>query len=87
MCSSDLRTLRRLAMPLFLGVLALMLLPFVPHLGADVNGASSWVAIGNITFQPSEFMKLALLVVAAATLADLQRDPKPLGATFGRVMV
>ena len=82
-----LRTLQRLAMPLFIGVLALMLLPFVPHLGTDVNGASSWVAIGNITFQPSEFMKLALLVVAAATLADLQRHPKPLGATFGRVMV
>ncbi len=82
-----LRLLQRLAVPLFLGALALMLLPFVPHLGTNVNGASSWVGIGNVTFQPSEFMKLALLVVAAATLADRRREPNPLGAHFGRVML
>lgn len=80
------RTMRRLATPGFVAVLLLMLLPFVPHIGTDVNGASSWVSVGPITFQPSEFMKLALLLMAAATLADRQREQLLLGKTFGRVM-
>lgn len=47
----------------------LMLLPFVPGLGESVNEASSWVSVGSFNFQPSEFLKLGLLIVCADLLA------------------
>jgi cell division protein FtsW len=40
----------------------LMVLPFVPGIGDSVNGANAWVAIGPFNFQPSEFLKLAVLL-------------------------
>lgn len=45
-----------------------MLLPFMPGLGKEVNDAQSWVVLGGISFQPSEPMKLVLIVVAATIL-------------------
>ena len=46
-----------------------MCLPFVPGLGASVNGASSWIRLGGFSIQPSEFLKLAVVVLAADLLA------------------
>jgi cell division protein FtsW len=63
----------------------LMLLPFVPGLGRSVNEAKAWVFIGPVSFQPSEFLKLALLLHCADLLArretemsNLQRSLWPL---------
>jgi cell division protein FtsW (lipid II flippase) len=36
------------------------------------NGARNWVTIGAITFQPSEFVKIAFIFVGAATLEKIQ---------------
>lgn len=49
-----------------LGLLAAVL---VPGIGKDLNGARSWIGIGNFTIQPSEFAKLALLIWSAHVLA------------------
>jgi cell division protein FtsW len=46
----------------------LMLLPFVPGLGVPVGGARAWVQLGPIGFQPSEFLKLAVLLYCADVL-------------------
>ena len=43
-----------------------MMLPFVPGVGVTINDANSWVHVGSLSFQPSEFLKLA----AIAFLAD-----------------
>lgn len=60
---------RKLVIPLgVLGVIA-MSLPFLPGLGAQVNGASSWIRVGPLSIQPSEFLKLAVVVLAADLLA------------------
>ncbi len=37
-----------------------------------VNGAKNWIEIGGITFQPSEFVKVAFIFVGAATLEKIQ---------------
>lgn len=47
------------------------LLAFNLLLGERVFGAKNWVAIGPITFQPSEFVKIAFILVGAATLDRL----------------
>jgi len=39
--------------------------------GSSVNGAIRWINIGGLTFQPSEFVKIALVFAGAATLERL----------------
>jgi cell division protein FtsW len=56
------------------GLLALVL---VPGLGREVNGARRWFAAGPVDFQPSELVKLALILYAARYLAD---HPKRIGS-------
>ena len=48
----------------------LLLLVLVPGFGVVVNGARRWFAAGPIQFQPSELMKLALVLYVARYLAD-----------------
>jgi cell division protein FtsW len=48
----------------------LVLLVLVPGFGVRVNGARRWFAAGPIQFQPSELLKLALVLYAARHLAD-----------------
>ena len=53
----------------FVGV-GLLVLPLVPHIGEDVNGARLWVHFGPLNFQPEEFAKLALAIFFASVLAE-----------------
>ena len=61
---------RRLVTLLLIGSFALLLLVLVPGFGVQVNGARRWFAAGPIQFQPSELMKLALVLYVARYLAD-----------------
>src|SRR6476469_8223338 len=54
---------------LFLGVAAL-LLPSLPGLGQEINGARLWVRVGPVNFQPGEAAKVLLVVFFAAYLVD-----------------
>lgn len=53
----------------FAGV-ALLLLPLAPGIGATINGARLWVALGPLSFQPGELAKICLVVFFAAYLAE-----------------
>lgn len=64
----DYRWWRRVTGPLAIGGLTLMLLPFVPGVGKTVNDARSWVQIGPVSFQPSEILKIILILVTASLL-------------------
>src|SRR6201994_4887285 len=55
---------------LLLGSFALLLLVLIPGFGVTVLGARRWFAVGPIQFQPSEVMKLALVLYVARYLAD-----------------
>jgi cell division protein FtsW len=61
---------RKLANLLLFGSFGLLLLVLVPGFGVQVNGARRWFAAGPIQFQPSELMKLALVLYVARYLAD-----------------
>jgi cell division protein FtsW len=64
-----LATWRRLALPLWLASVALLVLTLVA--GERVNGARRWLALpgAGLIFQPSEFAKWATLMAAAAVLS------------------
>lgn len=53
----------------FLGVAAL-LLPIVPVLGREVNGARLWIRLGSLNFQPGEAAKVLLVIFLAAYLVE-----------------
>ena len=48
-------------------------------LGREIRGSSRWIYIGSYSFQPSEFMKLFLVIALAKYLHD---DPKSEGRTL-----
>lgn len=60
---------RRLVLPIFLTALGLLILVFIPGFGTTVYGAARWVDLGPISFQPSEVMKLSIILYLAAWLS------------------
>ena len=76
---------QRVTGPLLAVSFVLVLATHVPHIGVSVNGARRWIGPSQLQFQPSELMKLALVLYAAALLAkrpgrvnDLRDLMKPL---------
>jgi cell division protein FtsW len=72
---TDFRVWRKLAPPFL--VVSFVLCVAVLALGAPINGARRWLALGPAVFQPSELAKLALAVWASAYLAR-RRAPQTL---------
>lgn len=63
--------------------LILLLLPLVPGLGHEVNGARVWIAFGNFaTFQPGEIAKIALAVFFAGYLVRNRDSLSMVGTKF-----
>ncbi len=70
---ADIARLREKTSVITLAGLAFLLLPFVPGLGENRNGASRWIDIGFTTIQPSEFWKPISVFYLAHILAK-RRD-------------
>jgi cell division protein FtsW len=65
--------LRQLTPLLLIGSFGLLLLVLVPGIGISVNGARRWIGPGTLSFQPSELMKLSLILYVAQFLASHPR--------------
>ena len=50
--------------------IALLLLPLVPLIGTTINGATLWISVFGITFQPGEIAKIALIIFFAGYLVN-----------------
>ncbi len=55
--------------------------------GKNVNGATSWYAIGGMTIQPSEFAKVATALAVAKYISDLQTNFKNLKDQLKTVLI
>jgi cell division protein FtsW len=60
------RAWQKLAPYLFIAGAVLLVLVLVPHVGKSVNGSRRWLSLGIVNVQPSEFMKLAVVLYAAS---------------------
>ena len=69
----DHRVLQRFTYTSGLAAIVLLLLPLVPGLGTEINGAQIWINVGPFSFQPGEVAKLLLVVTFAGYLV-LHRD-------------
>jgi cell division protein FtsW len=66
--------------PLLLGAgFFLTVMAMLPGVGVTVNGATRWLAAGPVQFQPSELLKLALVLYAAQLLAARPRVTRTVG--------
>jgi len=68
----------------FAMALAALALCYIPHIGMRINGSRRWVGYGPITFQPSEFAKIATIIFLAAWFA---RREKPDGNVFSEFII
>ena len=55
--------------------IVILLLPFVPFLGKNINGNRNWIEIGGFTLQPSEFAKFGLILWCSLRLRTLVQEP------------
>jgi len=62
------RVLLRFRYLFMLAGVLLLLMPLMPGIGRTVNGATLWVQLGSITFQPGEVAKIALAIFFAGYL-------------------
>lgn len=53
--------------------IGLLLLPLLPGVGRNINGARIWVRLGPVSFQPGEIAKIALAIFFASYLVE-KRD-------------
>jgi rod shape determining protein RodA len=68
------RRLRAWAFPLYVAGLALLIAVLSP-LGASAKGAQRWINVAFFQLQPSEFMKLAVLLALAFFLSEKRGYP------------
>lgn len=55
-------------------IMSYVLMIAVSLFGRKVNGKRRWLAIGPISFQPTEFVKVALIVMLAAVIVQMGRN-------------
>ncbi|MDP3710454.1 MAG: putative lipid II flippase FtsW [bacterium] len=64
---------RKVALPLMILSFVMLALLFLPTLGFSFGGATRWLKLGPITFQPSEILKLTFVIYLASWL-DARRQ-------------
>ncbi len=63
----------RIALPLLVFSLFLLILVFLPGIGLELKGANRWINLGFTVFQPSEVLKITLTVYLAAWLSEKEK--------------
>ncbi|MEV7195001.1 FtsW/RodA/SpoVE family cell cycle protein [Streptomyces sp. NPDC093510] len=69
----DHRILQRYTYISMVGSIVLLLLPLVPGIGQNINGAKIWIHIGSFSIQPGEFAKIVIAIFFAGYLM-VKRD-------------
>eukprot|EP00913_Durusdinium_trenchii_P008932 g8398.t1 len=77
----------RIAPLLFTATACLLVLVLFPNIGTRVNGARRWLRAGGVSFQPSEFAKIALPLLVARILFQNRERLRGIAAGMIPVLV
>ena len=83
------RVWQKLAFPVMMLSLALLVAVLISPLGYHAGGAQRWLVLGSFSFQPSELAKLGLILYLAAWISNKERGIKSIGQgliPFGIIM-
>lgn len=69
----DYRRLYYLALPILIAAIILLILVFVPGLGAGAKGANRWIDFYFFQLQPAEFVKLGLAIYLSAWFSHKEK--------------
>lgn len=90
----DYRFFKKIALAAFLGSIGLLVLLFIPPFGSYYKGASRWLNLGFISVQPSEILKLTVVLYLAAwfdkkgeLVRDFKRGVLPFAGVVGLISV
>ncbi len=84
----DYRVLERYRYLIAAGSIVLLLLPRVPGIGQQANGAYLGISLGPVSFQPAEFAKIGIIIFLASYLRDTRAllvSRKRFGITLPRL--
>jgi cell division protein FtsW len=82
----NLEHIRRYTGALLIAAFVMLVLVKIPGIGIRVNGARRWLGAGPLQFQPSEIMKLALVLHTAAVIAARPKIARSLRTLMGPVI-
>lgn len=74
--ATNYRILQKYAKPLMIFSLLLLILVLFPSLGKEAGGARRWIDLGVVTFQPSVFVQLCIVLYAADFISRKKRNVK-----------
>ena len=63
-------SLARIKWTALLTGVVLLVLPFLPVIGRNINGSRIWIRVGTLSFQPGEMAKVALAIFLAGYLTE-----------------
>ena len=72
---------KKISLFVLVGSLALMIMIFMPGFGHGLKGATRWISLGVFSFQPSEILKLSLIIYLAAWFGN--RDERTKKWSYG----
>lgn len=78
----DYERYRRIVYPMLLVALVFVSAVFIPGIGKTIGGATRWIDLGKISFQPSEAAKVAMIVFLAYSLEKKSRKIRSFGVGF-----
>lgn len=62
----------RAVFPFYIFSILATLVVFIPHIGYHTLGATRWIQLGGVTIQPAEFLKIGVVLMLAAYLAQVK---------------
>lgn len=81
----DYRLLKKIAFPLFVFTIALLLAVLVPGVAREVYGGKRWLQFGSFVLQPAELAKFSIILYFS-TLFEKKRELLPFALVIGTIL-